>query len=60
MPYELCEFPEEGGKEMVRINLLPEGPGAEIWRKLEKAIWIFWFLLPFAIFLWAKLAVNSK
>jgi hypothetical protein len=45
---------------MVRINLLPEGPGAEIWRKLEKSLWIFWFLLPFAIFLWANLAVNSK
>jgi hypothetical protein len=45
---------------MVRINLLPERPGAEIWRKLEKAVWIFWFLLPFAFFLWAKLAGNSK
>jgi hypothetical protein len=45
---------------MVKINLLPEGPGAEIWRKLEKAVWIFWFLLPFAIFLWAKLVGNPK
>ena len=45
---------------MVKINLLPERPEAEIWRKLEKALWIFWFILPFAIFLWAKLAVNSK
>ncbi len=45
---------------MVKINLLPEGPGTEIWRKLEKTVWIFWFLLPLAIFLWAKLAVNSK
>ena len=45
---------------MVRFNLFPERPEAEIWRKLEKAVWIFWFLLPSAIFLWAKLAVNSK
>jgi hypothetical protein len=45
---------------MVRINLLPERPEAAIWRKLEKAVWIFWFLLPFSFFLWAKLAVNSK
>jgi hypothetical protein len=45
---------------MVTINLLPEGLKAAIWRKLERAVWIFWFLLPFAIFLWAKLMVNSK
>ncbi len=45
---------------MVKINLLPERPGAAIWRKLEKAVWIFWFLLPFAIILWAKPVVNSK
>jgi hypothetical protein len=48
------------GRRMVKINLLPERPEAEIWRRLEKAIWIFWFSLPFAIFLWAKMAMNSK
>jgi hypothetical protein len=45
---------------MVRINLLPERPEAAIWRNLEKAVWIFWFLLPFAFIMWAKLAVHSK
>ena len=60
MPYALCEFPEEGGKGMVKINLLPEGPEAEIWRNMEKALWIFWFSLPFAIFLWARIGMNSK
>jgi hypothetical protein len=45
---------------MVTINLLSEGLEAAIWRKLERAVWIFWFLLPFAFFLWAKLMVNSK
>jgi hypothetical protein len=59
-PMTFKEFQSEGGKEMVRINLLPEGPGAEIWRKLEKVVWISWFLLPFAILLWAKLALDSK
>jgi len=58
MPLE--EYQSRGGKGMVRINLLPEKPEAAIWRSLEKAIWIFWFFLPLAIFLWAKLAVNSK
>jgi len=48
------------GKKMVRINLLPERLEAAIWGTLEKAAWIFWFLLPFAFFLWANLAVNSK
>ncbi len=60
MPYALCEFPEEGGKTMVVINLLPERLEAAIWRRLEKAIWIFWLLLPFTIILWAKLAGHSK
>ncbi len=45
---------------MIRINLLPERPDAEILRKLEKALWIFWFSLPLAIFLWAKLAPVSR
>jgi len=45
---------------MVRVNLLPERPEAEIWRKLEKALWVFVFSLPFAIMLWAKLAGHSK
>ena len=45
---------------MVRINLLPERPDAAIYRRLERAIWIFWFSMPFAIFLWAKLMGNSK
>jgi hypothetical protein len=45
---------------MVRINLLPERPEAEICRKLEKALWVFGFSLPFAIMLWAKLTVHSK
>ncbi len=40
---------------MIRINLLSKRPEATIWRTLEKAIWVFWFLLPFAFFLWAKL-----
>ncbi len=40
----------KGGKKMVRINLLPERSEAAIWRKLERAVWIFWFLLPFATF----------
>lgn len=45
---------------MVKINLLPERPEAAILRRLEKALWIFWFSLPLTIFLWAKLAVNSN
>jgi len=45
---------------MIRINLVPERLEAEIWRKLEKALWIFWFSLPFAIYLWAKLAPVSR
>ena len=45
---------------MIRINFLPERLEAEIWRKLEKALWVFVFSLPFAIMLWAKLAVHSK
>jgi hypothetical protein len=49
-----------GGKKMVRINLLPERPEAEIWGELEKAIWIFWFSLPFAFILWVKFVMNSK
>jgi hypothetical protein len=55
MPYALCEFPEEGGKEMVRINLLHGRPEAAIWRSPEKALWIFWFISPLGILLWAKL-----
>ncbi len=46
---------------MIRINLLPERPEPEIFRKLEKVLWILWFSLPFAIYLWAKLApVDSR
>ncbi len=45
---------------MIRINLLPERPEAAIGRTLEKVVWIFWFSLPLAIFLWAKLAVKSR
>ncbi len=56
----LGEKESKGGKVMVRINLLPERPEVAIWRKLEKAVWIFWFLLPFAFFLWVKLMGNSK
>jgi len=56
----LGEKESKGGKEKVRINLLPEGPEAGIWRNLEKAVSIFWFLLPFAFFLWVKLMGNSK
>jgi hypothetical protein len=48
------------GRRTVRINLLPEKPEAGIWRNLEKAVRIFWFLLPFVIFLWAKVVMNSK
>ncbi len=59
-PIPFYKFQPKGGKEMIKINLLPGEPGAEIWRKLEKAVWMFWFLLPFAVFLWEKLAVNSK
>jgi hypothetical protein len=58
MPFQ--KFQTKGGKEMVRINLLPERPEAVIWRGLEKALWIFWFSLPLAIFLWARLVVNSR
>ena len=43
---------------MVRINLLTERPEAAIWRRVEKAAWIFWFSLPLAIFMWAKLMGN--
>ena len=50
----------KGGMEMIRINLLPERPEAEIWRKLEKALWIFWFSLPLAVFLWAKLGRDAR
>ncbi len=45
---------------MVKVNLLPERQEAAIWRRLEKAVWIFWFSMPLAIFLWARLVVNSK
>ncbi|NWF57096.1 MAG: hypothetical protein HXY45_20145 [Syntrophaceae bacterium] len=45
---------------MVKINLLPERPEAAIWRKLEEAVWIIWFSLPLAVFIWAKLAMNFK
>jgi len=45
---------------MVKVNLLPERREAAIWRGLEKALWIIWFSLPLAVFLWAKLAANSK
>jgi hypothetical protein len=45
---------------MVRINLLPERPEPIIWRNLEKTLWILWFSMPFAIFLWARLVVHSK
>jgi hypothetical protein len=58
MPLE--EYQSKGGKKMVKINLLPERPEAAIWRGLEKALWIFWFNLPLAIFLWAKVVVSSK
>jgi hypothetical protein len=51
---------EREGKKMVRINLLPERAEAEIWQRLEKAIWIFWFSLPFAFILWVKFVMNSK
>jgi hypothetical protein len=47
-------------RKMVRVNLLSERLEAEIWQKLEKAIWIFWFSLPFAFILWVKFAMNSK
>jgi hypothetical protein len=40
MPYALCEFPEEGKKKMIKINLLPEKPEAAIWGKPEKVLWI--------------------
>jgi hypothetical protein len=45
---------------MVKINLLPEKPEVEIWQNLEKVLWVLGFSLPFAIILWAKLAVHSK
>ena len=45
---------------MIKINLLPERPEAEIWGRLEKALWIFCFSLPFAIYLWARLAVTNQ
>jgi hypothetical protein len=41
---------------MVKIKLLPERPEAAICLMLEKALWIFWFSLPFVIFLLAKMA----
>jgi hypothetical protein len=59
-PMPLEKYHSKGGKKMVKVNLLPERPEAAIWRKLEKAVWIFWFLLPFAIFMWAKLIENLK
>jgi hypothetical protein len=58
MPFK--EYESKGGKENGRINLLPERPEAAIWRNLEKALWIFWFSLPFALFLWGKFVMNSK
>ena len=48
-----------GGNEMVRINLLPEQDPKNL-ILLEKIIWVVGFALPFAIILWARLAVNSK
>ena len=45
---------------MIRINLLPERPEAEIWRKLEKALWIFWFSVPLTILLWAKIPPQKN
>jgi hypothetical protein len=59
-PMPFYEFYSKGGKKMVKINLLPERPEAAIWRGLEKALWVFWFSLPLAIYMWAKLAMNSK
>jgi hypothetical protein len=44
---------------MVRINLLPEQDPKNL-ILLEKIIWVVGFALPFAIILWARLAVNSK
>ena len=58
MPIE--EYQSKGGGKMVKINLLPERPEAAIWRRMEEALWIFWFSLPLAIYLWAKLAVDSR
>jgi hypothetical protein len=57
-PWENTTF-KEGGI-MVKVNLLPERQEAAIWRKMEKALWILWFSLPFTILLWAKLDMNSK
>lgn len=54
------EYWSKGGKGMVKINLLPEKPEAEIWRNLEKALWISWFSLPLVIFLWAKLGRDAR
>jgi hypothetical protein len=39
---------------MVKVNLLPPKPVPAIFRKGEKALWIIWFSLPFALILWAK------
>jgi len=44
---------------MVRINLRPEQEPKDL-VLLEKILWITGFSLPFAIILWAKMAMNSK
>jgi hypothetical protein len=57
IPLEVYQS-KEGKKS--QDQFMPERPEAAIWGRLEKALWIFWFTLPVAIFLWAKLAMNSK
>jgi hypothetical protein len=53
----LSEFPGEGDGQG---QFVTGKAGAEIWRKMEKAVWIFWLFLPPAILLWAKFVMNSK
>ena len=44
---------------MVRIDLLPEQDPKD-WILLEKILWVAGFSLPFAIILWAKLALTKE
>jgi hypothetical protein len=52
-------FERKEEEKMVRINLRPEQERKD-WILLEKVLWAIGFSLPFAIILWAKMAVNSK
>jgi len=48
------------GRKMVKINLLPERAGGGNLAETGESIMDFLVQPPLAIFLWAKMAMNSK